>query len=92
LVSDRDLVVRALAEAADPERTTVANACSDDLVTVSPDEDLDRAVELMREHSVRRLPVVEGDQPVGIVSLADMAIERDPQSALGDISAAKPNQ
>ncbi|KPI13589.1 CBS domain containing protein, partial [Actinobacteria bacterium OK006] len=45
-----------------------------------------------REHSVRRLPVVEGDQPVGIVSLADMAIERDPQSALGDISAAKPNQ
>jgi CBS domain-containing protein len=92
LVSDRDLVVRALAEAADPEQTTVANACSDDLVTVSPDEDLDRAVELMREHSVRRLPVVEGDQPVGIVSLADMAIERDPQSALGDISAAKPNQ
>ncbi|MFH9970034.1 CBS domain-containing protein [Streptomyces mirabilis] len=92
LVSDRDLVVRALAEAADPEQTTVANACSDDLVTVSPDEDLDRAVELMREHSVRRLPVVEGEQPVGIVSLGDMAIERDPQSALGDISAAKPNQ
>jgi CBS domain-containing protein len=91
LVSDRDLVVRALAQGTDPQQTTVANACSDDLVTVSPDEDVDRAIELMREHSVRRLPVVEGDQPIGIISLGDMAIERDPHSALGDISAARPN-
>jgi len=93
LVSDRDLVVRALAEGGDLQQKTVASACSDDLVTVSPDEDLDRAVELMRENSVRRLPVVdEGRHPVGIVSLGDMAIERDPESALGDISAAKSNQ
>ncbi|MGW9029745.1 CBS domain-containing protein [Streptomyces sp. NPDC055722] len=92
LVSDRDLVVRALAQGADPEQTTVANACSDDLVTVGPDDDLDRAVGMMREHSVRRIPVVEGDQVVGIVSLGDMAIERDPRSVLGDISAARPNE
>ncbi|MFI5686924.1 CBS domain-containing protein [Streptomyces sp. NPDC051636] len=92
LVSDRDLVVRALAEGGDPEQKTVAAACSDDLVTVTPDEDLDRAVRLMREHSVRRLPVVDHGHPVGIVSLGDMAIERDPESALGDISAAQPNQ
>lgn len=92
LVSDRDLVVRALAEGGDLEQKTVASACSDDLVTVTPDEDLDRAVQLMREHSVRRLPVVEEGHPVGIVSIGDMAIERDAQSALGDISAAKPNQ
>ncbi|MFC3572562.1 CBS domain-containing protein [Streptomyces yaanensis] len=91
LVSDRDLVVRALAEGADPEETTVARACSDDLITISPDEDLDRAVQLMREHHVRRIPVVEGGHPVGIVSLGDLAIERDPGSALGDISAARPN-
>ncbi|GHD25282.1 CBS domain-containing protein [Streptomyces galbus] len=92
LVSDRDLVVRALAEGWDPEQTTVADACSDDLVTVTPDDDLDRAVGLMREHAVRRLPVVEGGHPVGIVALADLAMERDPESALGDISVARPNQ
>ncbi|MEU9208009.1 CBS domain-containing protein [Streptomyces sp. NPDC048415] len=91
LVSDRDLVVRALAEGGDPEQTTVAKACSEDLVTVSPDEDLDHAVELMREHSIRRIPVVDDGHPVGIVSLGDMAMERDPESALGDISAAKSN-
>ncbi|MGQ5650969.1 CBS domain-containing protein [Streptomyces sp. EKR5.2] len=92
LVSDRDLVVRALAQGTDPEQTTVANACSDDLVTIGPDGDLDRAVEVMREYSIRRIPVVEGDHPVGIVSLGDLAIERDPRSVLGDISAARPNE
>ncbi len=69
LVSDRDLVVRALAEGGDPDERTVASACSDDLVTVTPDEDLDHAVELMREHSVRRLPVVEEGHAVGIISI-----------------------
>ncbi|WP_433446891.1 CBS domain-containing protein [Streptomyces sp. CA-142005] len=92
LVSDRDLVVRALAEGGDPEQKTVASACSDDLVIVTPDEDLDHAVELMREHSIRRLPVVEEGHPVGIISLGDMAMERGAESALGDISAAKPNR
>ncbi|MFF8953377.1 CBS domain-containing protein [Streptomyces sp. NPDC014940] len=92
LVSDRDLVVRALAEGGDPEQRTVASACSGDMITVTPDEDLDRAARIMREHSIRRLPVMEQGHPVGIVSLGDMAIERDSESALGDISAAKPNQ
>ncbi|MEU5891797.1 CBS domain-containing protein [Streptomyces sp. NPDC047461] len=92
LVSDRDLVVRAVAEGGDPNNTTVADACSDDLVTVGPDDDLSRAMEVMREHAVRRIPVVDqGHHAVGIVSLADLAMERDPESALGDISAAKPN-
>ncbi|WP_405965963.1 CBS domain-containing protein [Streptomyces sp. NBC_00723] len=93
LVSDRDLVVRALAEGSDPNNMTVADACSEDLVTVGPDDDLTLAVEVMREHSVRRVPVIDEEQhPVGIVSLGDLAIERDPGSALGDISAARSNQ
>ncbi|MGW5969742.1 CBS domain-containing protein [Streptomyces sp. NPDC055186] len=93
LVSDRDLVVRALAGGGDPNRTTVAEACSEDLVTVGPDDDLTLVVQVMREHAIRRVPVVDDQQhAVGIVSLGDLAIERDPESALGDISAAKPNQ
>ena len=91
LVSDRDLVVRAFAEGVDPDRTTVMQAASTDLVTVTPDDRLDRAVRLMREHAVRRLPVVDGDRPVGILALGDLAMERDEKSALGDISAARPN-
>jgi len=91
LVTDRDLVVRLLAEGGDPERTTVAGALSDDLVTVTPEDDLDNAIRLMREHAVRRVPVVEHGRPVGMVSLGDLAMERDPESALGDISVARPN-
>ena len=45
----------------------------------------------MRTHAVRRLPVVEGGQAVGIVSLGDLAVERDPGSALGEISGTPPN-
>ncbi|MFC7846391.1 CBS domain-containing protein [Streptomyces sp. NPDC057382] len=91
LVTDRDLVVRSICQGGDPEQTTVAGACSDDLVTVTADDDLGHAVELMREHSVRRVPVVDQGHPVGIVSLGDLAMERDPESALGDISAARPH-
>ncbi|MBD0420187.1 CBS domain-containing protein [Streptomyces sp. TRM S81-3] len=91
LVTDRDLVIRSIAEGGDPEQTTVADACSGDLFTIRPDEELDHAVQLMREHAVRRVPVVEEGHPVGIVSLGDLAMERDPESALGDISAARPN-
>ncbi|MGV4890037.1 CBS domain-containing protein [Streptomyces viridosporus] len=91
LVTDRDLVVRSVSRGGDPEETTVAGACSEDLVTVRPDDDLDRVARLMREHAVRRVPVVDGGHPVGIVALGDLAMERDPQSALGDISVARPN-
>jgi CBS domain-containing protein len=91
LVTDRDLVIRSVAEGGDPERTTVAGACSADLVTVRSDDELNHAVELMRDHAVRRVPVVDDGRPVGIVSLGDLAMERDPESALGDISVARPN-
>ncbi|MFF0116960.1 CBS domain-containing protein [Streptomyces prasinus] len=52
-----------------------------------------RAVEGVREHAVRRTPVVDGGRhAVGIVSPADLAVERDPGSALGAVSAASPDQ
>ncbi|GAA1006095.1 oxidoreductase [Streptomyces sp. F-3] len=92
LVSDRDLVVRSLAEGGDQEQRTAASACSGDIYALTPDDGIDRAVQLMREHSVRRVPVVDHGHPVGIVSLGDLAVERDPGSALGGISAAEPNR
>lgn len=92
LVSDRDLVVRVLAEGADPDRTTAVGVCSEAVVTAGPDEHLSRLAERMRGHSVRRVPVVDGGRVVGIVALGDLAIERDPESALADISAARPNR
>lgn len=92
MVTDRDLVIRVMAEGGNPGERTAANACSKDLVTVAPGDDVGQVIGLMRERAVRRVPVVEGDRPVGIVSLGDLAIERDPRSALGDISAARPNE
>jgi CBS domain-containing protein len=60
-------------------------------VAVTPTDSIKQAVQLMRSKAIRRLPVVEGGQAVGIVSLGDLARERDPGSALGEISTAPPN-
>ena len=91
VVTDRDIVVRAIAEGKDPQSSTLEEICSHKVVTVTPDDSLERAVQLMRDRAVRRLPVVEGGKPIGIVSIGDLAIERDETSALADISAAEGN-
>jgi CBS domain-containing protein len=77
LVTDRDLVVRVLAEGRDPNSTTLGEIASSDLETVSPDDDLDTVLRKMASSQVRRLPVVEGDQLVGIVAQADVARQGD---------------
>ena len=91
LLTDRDIVVRAVAEGRDPSQTKVGDIASEDVTTVAPDQDVGDAIRLMREQHIRRLPVVEEGKPVGIVSLGDLAVERDPDSVLADISAAPPN-
>lgn len=73
LVTDRDIVLRVVAEGRDPRQTTLGEIASTDLVTVSPDEDLDHALKLLAQHQVRRLPVVEDDRLVGLVAQADVA-------------------
>ena len=90
-LTDRDIAVRVVAEGRDPESTTVGDVATTDLHTLSPDDTVDRAIELVRQHDVRRVPVVEGARPVGIVSIGDLAMERDEDSALADISAASQN-
>lgn len=91
IVTDRDMVVRGLADGKDLQRLTLNEVCSHDLVTMGPDDTVEQAIELMRDRAIRRIPVVEDGRPVGVVSIGDLAVERDPQSALADISGAPPN-
>lgn len=91
LVTDRDLVMRIVAEGRNVETSTLADARSGDVVTVPSDDSADDVVRLMRERAIRRVPVVDGDRVVGIVSIGDLAVDREPESALADISAADPN-
>ena len=88
IVTDRDLVVRCVAEKKDPREQPLRDLCSQELATLGADASVDDAVELMRKRAIRRLPIVDGGAPLGIVSLGDLARARDPQSALGQISAA----
>ena len=91
LLTDRDIAVRAIAEGRSPDETTVGEIASTDLVSLEPNSTIDDAVKAMREANVRRLPVVEGGSPVGIISLGDLAMARDEESALADISSASPS-
>ncbi len=91
IVTDRDIAVRAVAEGRNPSEVHLGEIASTDVATVSPDDPVDRAVRIMREKAVRRVPVVEDGKPVGVVSIGDLAIEQDPDSALADISSEPPN-
>jgi CBS domain-containing protein len=91
IVTDRDIVVRAVADGRNPTDVRVADVSTGGVVTLNPQDGIDKAARVMREQDVRRLPVVDGDRPIGIVSLGDLAMERDENSALADISAAQPN-
>ena len=82
LLTDRDIVVRAVADGRDLIATRLAEICSAGIVTVSPDDETVTALRLMRDRAVRRLPVVEDGRPVGIVSIGDLTSDRDESSAL----------
>ena len=91
IVTDRDLVVRAMAEPRDPRGMKLADVCTPQVVSIGPDAPIDEAVNLMRQHAIRRLPVVANGAILGVVSLGDLAVERDQKSALGQISKAPAN-
>ena len=91
ILTDRDIALRVVAEGKDPSSTTVGEVATTGIETLSPDDSVDDAIKLVREHNVRRVPVVEGAKPVGIVSIGDLALERDEDSALADMSAAPSN-
>ena len=90
LVTDRDIVVRALADGRGPD-TPVEEVCTAGVQTLTPDQTVDDAIGIVRSADVRRVPVVQDGRPVGIVSIGDLAILRDEDSALADLSSAPPN-
>ncbi|GAA2424146.1 CBS domain-containing protein [Streptomyces glaucus] len=89
VLTDRDIAVRAVAEGVDPLAVSARSVCTPDPLVVAPDDPVSAAVALMREHAVRRLPVVENGLPVGLVSLGDLAEAQDPASPGADISLAE---
>jgi len=91
IITDRDIVMRCLARDGDCDEMQLHEICSLNLVALHPDDEVDHAVRLMRDKAIRRIPVVKNGKAVGILSLGDLALERDPFSALGAISAASPN-
>lgn len=89
IVTDRDIVVRSVA--AGREAAELETVCSKEVSTLPPNSTDEDAVRLMREKAVRRIPITEDGKIIGIVSLGDLAIRKDPQSVLGRISAAPAN-
>jgi CBS domain-containing protein len=84
LVTDRDLVVRVLAERKDPMDVHLSDVLTKTPITVSPDTKLSEARDLMAEHRIRRLPITKADRLVGILSLGDVALADASERAVGE--------
>lgn len=87
MITDRDIVVRLVAEGRELESTSVGEAYSDQPVTVEPEQDLDDALTLMARYQIRRLPVTEGDRLIGMLAQADIALE-EKEKTTGEIVQA----
>jgi CBS domain-containing protein len=84
IVTDRDIVVRCVAEGKDASESTVDDIVSEDLSTIEPDADVREAVQLMAGRKIRRLPVVEDGELIGIVSLGDISVKIEDERATGE--------
>jgi CBS domain-containing protein len=77
IITDRDLAVRCISQGHNPQQCHVSNHMSSPVITTQPDMDILDAAHLMTEQKVKRLPVVEGDQLIGLVSFSDVAQAMD---------------
>jgi CBS domain-containing protein len=84
LVTDRDLVVRVVADRRDPEEVKLGDIATKSPVTVTPDAKVSDARDLMAEHQIRRLPVVKAEKLVGIISMGDIAFADASKRAVGE--------
>jgi len=87
MITDRDIVVKCIAEGGDPRSELVGNFVEGMPATITPDDSIEDVLETMIEHKVRRLPVVEGEALVGVLSQADVA-QYLPQDRVGDLVEA----
>jgi signal-transduction protein with cAMP-binding, CBS, and nucleotidyltransferase domain len=81
IVTDRDIVVRAIADGKEPSTTTVQEVLSEELESVEPEDDVEEAADLMASRQIRRLPVVQGGKLIGMVSLGDIAVKHEESTA-----------
>jgi signal-transduction protein with cAMP-binding, CBS, and nucleotidyltransferase domain len=88
IVTDRDLVVRGLANDREARKTTLADVCTKNVISLEPSQTIADAIGTMSARAIRRIPVVENGKTVGMISLGDLAEARDPDSVLGRISTA----
>ena len=88
ILTDRDIVIRVVAEDRDLAEVTVGEFCSFGVTTASPDEPVDKALRTMEQENVRRLPVVDGGKPVGLVARGDLSEVTDTGDTLRDIAQA----
>lgn len=84
VVTDRDIVVKIIAEGRDPAKTKVVDLVQGEAVTIGADDDVEEAIRTMKDHKVRRLPVIDGTDLVGMVSQADIARSL-PNTKVGDL-------
>jgi CBS domain-containing protein len=87
MLTDRDIVVKVLAEGKDPSETKVGELAQGKPVTIGADDSVEEALSTMTEHKVRRLPVIDGHDLIGVVSQADLAKELD-DDKVGDLVEA----
>jgi CBS domain-containing protein len=87
MVTDRDIVIDVLAQGKDPASTKAIELGGEEVVTIGADDSVEEALSTMKSHQVRRLPVVDGHDLIGIVSLADLAKNLD-DDKLGDLVEA----
>ena len=87
MITDRDIVVKVLAKGGDPGTTKVIDLIQGEVVTIGADDSVETALQTMAKHQVRRLPVIDGTELVGIVSQADVA-RNLPEEKDGDLVEA----
>ena len=91
IITDRDIAIRVVAEGQDPQDVRVADGMSS-AVSVRSDATVEEAMQVMRQHDIRRIPVVDTtDRPIGVISLGDLSTSPKARGVLADVSAAPPN-
>jgi CBS domain-containing protein len=87
MVTDRDIVVKVLATGGDPAQVKAGELAQGETVTIGADDDAEEVLATMARYQVRRLPVIDGHELVGIIALADVA-QALPESRAGDVLQA----